>query len=107
MASTSDLPGFPHESRPYHLHRGLARRKNHAPPKNYDEEAAPIPDQQEEGPAPVTVRHVFEGLFHTSHHEHARLATKLAVSFSLLFAVHTLTYNIPLSILQSLTAGGH
>ena len=52
-------------------HRGLARRKSHAPPGKYDEDD-PIPDEQEEGPAPVTVRQVFEGLFHTSHDEHAK-----------------------------------
>lgn len=57
--------------------RGPVRRKSHAPLGKYDEETAPIPDEQEEGPAPVTVRHVFEGLFHTSHHEHAKLVIKL------------------------------
>lgn len=54
----------------FHFTRGLARRKSHAPPEKYDEENDPIPDEQEEGPAPVKFRHVFEGLFHSSHHEH-------------------------------------
>ena len=53
--------------------RGLVRRRSHAPPPDkYKEEDDPIPDEQEEGPAPVKIRHVFEGLFHTSHHEHPR-----------------------------------
>lgn len=89
--SVGSTSGFSQEPRLHH--RGVARRKSHAP-KNYDEEAVPIPDQQEEGPAPVTVRHVFEGLFHTSHHEHARLATKLGPYASLL--QHILTYNFSL-----------
>lgn len=73
--SYSDLPnGLSQEPLPW---RGPVRRKSHAPLGKYDEETAPIPDEQEEGPAPVTVRHVFEGLFHTSHHEHAKLVIKL------------------------------
>ena len=55
-----------------HRYRGLVRRKSHAPPDKYDEENDPIPDEQEEGPVPVKIRHVFEGLFHSSHHGQPR-----------------------------------
>ena len=72
-SNTDTLGGFS-LGLPPQYHRGLARRKSRAPPDKYDEENDPIPDEQEEGPAPVTVRHVFEGLFHNSHHEHAKLA---------------------------------
>ena len=56
-----------------HGSRAGIRRKSHAPPLDkYDEENDPIPDDQEEGPAPVKIRHVFEGLFHSSNHDHAQ-----------------------------------
>ena len=54
---------------PPHFNRGLVRRKSHAPRDKFDEENDPIPDETEEGPAPVKIRHVFEGFFHTSHHK--------------------------------------
>lgn len=55
-------------------HRLAARRRNHAPTGVYHDEDDPLPDEQEEV-APVTVRHVLEGLFHSSHHEHARYSS--------------------------------
>ena len=59
-----------------HLHhpRGLVRRRSHAHPETYDEENDPIPDEQDEGPAPVKIRYLFEGLFHSSHHDHTQYA---------------------------------
>ena len=63
-----------------HLHRGLARRRSHAHPENYDEENDPIPDEQEEGPAPVKIRHVFEGIFHSSHHDHTQYVASPSLS---------------------------
>jgi hypothetical protein len=72
--SNASFSVAPSQDHPQLLPR-LARRRSHAPPpEKYDEENDPIPDAQEEGPAPVKIRHVFEGFFHSSHHDHSHEA---------------------------------